>query len=85
MATSTSATLSRANVAQLGGLIVACNDDARAQTAAASCTRIASKTERLYERAASARMPKSVRDVIARHDVEVAADRAELRRSSMGG
>ena len=50
-----------------------------------SCARIEAKTERLYERAAGPDMPISVSEVIGRHYLEIAADRAELRRLSMGG
>lgn len=148
----TSPTLSHANFERLNGLIVACNDDVRAQTAAAlvvggarranlqkttsrrkafareltdlvrsfgrraeeggstfegvraaihavnalvigenagdaygSCERIASRTERLYERMSLTSMPLKVEEMVTRHLVEVSADRAELRRLSMGG
>lgn len=152
MATSKSAGLSHANFQRLNSLIVACNDDVRAQTAAArivggarrarldestarrrsfareltellrsfgrradeggstfeairaaihsvnalvigenagdaysSCERIAAHTERLYERTALGSLPLKVEEIVTRQHLEVSADRAELRRLSMGG
>lgn len=50
-----------------------------------SCARVETITEGLYERALGADMPRAARELVERHHAEIAADRAEFRRLSMGG
>jgi uncharacterized protein (TIGR02284 family) len=50
-----------------------------------ACACAEARTEKLYEAALEADLPRATKDVVARQLREVASDRLELRRLSMGG